>query len=240
MQSFIDFLFSIFLLSQLFSTLDQQIIPRLADGRSLFDAREKRSKSYLWTVFLAANITVASVIVFATWYYLTGLWQNGNGDPAFGMVERGGLVFCGVLVQPDDLLRFWIFVYRASPLTYFIDGMVVASLANTRIRCSAVQLLHIDIPRGSPATTTCGSYLGPFLRYAGGYVENPEATATERCLYCPVDRTNHLLLRFGIHAEQSAWQNVGYMSVYVVFNVLATYLIYWLARVPKRTGRERT
>ncbi|KAK8060980.1 hypothetical protein PG996_010910 [Apiospora saccharicola] len=113
-------------------------------------------------------------------------------------------------------------------------------LDNTRIRCSAVQLLHIDIPRGSPATTTCGSYLGPFLRYAGGYVENPEATATERCLYCPVDRTNHLLLRFGIHAEQSAWQNVGYMSVYVVFNVLATYLIYWLARVPKRTGRERT
>lgn len=49
-------------------------------------------------VFLAANIvieifwqTVASVIVFAAWYYLTGLRQNG--DASFGMVERGGLVF---------------------------------------------------------------------------------------------------------------------------------------------------
>ncbi|KAK8050931.1 hypothetical protein PG993_002316 [Apiospora rasikravindrae] len=293
MQSFINFLFSIFLISQLFSTLDQQIIPRLADGRSLFDAREKRSKSYSWAVFLATNIlveifwqTVASVIVFAAWYYFTGLWRNG--DPSFGTAERGGLVFvlvwlfclwittfsqavgvgiehaetavqiatlcfwlslvfCGVLVQPDDLPRFWIFVYRASPLTYFIDGMVVACLANTRIKCSVVQLLHIDIPHGlqsntsspsSPSasfTTTCGNYLGPFLQYAGGYVEDPADTG--RCLYCPVDQTNDLLLRFGIHTEQ-AWHNVGYMFVYVVFNILSIYLIYWLSRVPKKTGRK--
>ena len=98
MQGFINFLFSIFLISQLFSTLDQQIIPRLADGRALFEARERRSKCYSWTVFLAANIfvelfwqTVASVVIFVSWYYATGLWRNG--DPSFGMVERGGLVF---------------------------------------------------------------------------------------------------------------------------------------------------
>lgn len=98
MQGFINFLFSIFLNSQLFSTLDQQIIPRLAHNRSLFEARESRSKSYSWTVFLAANVivelwwqTVASVVVFVSWYYITLLWQNG--DASFGIVERGGLVF---------------------------------------------------------------------------------------------------------------------------------------------------
>lgn len=112
----------------------------------------------------------------------------------------------------------------------------MACLANTRIQCSDVQLLRIDIPRGS-AETTWSSYLGPFLQYAGGYVENPGAT--ERSFYCPVDQTNDFLLRFGIHAEQ-AWQNVGYMCVYIAFNVLATYLIYWLARVPKRAGRKHT
>lgn len=64
--------------------------------------------------------------------------------------------------------------------------MVVACLANTRIQCSGMQLLHI-----------------------------------------------------GIHAEQ-AWQNVGYMLVYVVSNVLATYIIYWLARVPRRTRRKHS
>lgn len=98
MQGFINFLFSIFLISQLFSTLDQQIIPRLTSGRALFEARERRSKSYSWTVFLAANIfvelywqTVASVIIFVSWYYPTGLWRNN--DPTFSTVERGGLAF---------------------------------------------------------------------------------------------------------------------------------------------------
>jgi ATP-binding cassette, subfamily G (WHITE), member 2, PDR len=108
MQGFINFLFSIFLITQLFSTLDQQIIPRLADGRSLFEAREKRSKSYSWTVFLAANVivelcwqTAASVLIFISWYYPTGLWQNS--DPSFGTVERGSLVF--VLIW---LFSLWI------------------------------------------------------------------------------------------------------------------------------------
>ncbi|KAI2615542.1 hypothetical protein GGR54DRAFT_294268 [Hypoxylon sp. NC1633] len=71
-QGFINFLFSIFLISQLFSTLDQQIIPRLANSRRLFE-------------------TVASIVIFVTWYYPTGLWRNG--DPSFDMAERGGLVF---------------------------------------------------------------------------------------------------------------------------------------------------
>jgi ATP-binding cassette subfamily G (WHITE) protein 2 (PDR) len=97
-QGFINYLFSIFLITQLFSTLDQQIIPRLADGRALYEARERKSKAYSWTVFLTANIiveicwqTIAAVVIFVTWYYPTGLWRNG--DASFGMAERGGLVF---------------------------------------------------------------------------------------------------------------------------------------------------
>jgi ABC-type multidrug transport system permease subunit len=42
----------------MFGTLDQQVIPRLIDGRDLFEAREQRSKSYSWTVFLTSNIIV--------------------------------------------------------------------------------------------------------------------------------------------------------------------------------------
>ncbi|KAI1410222.1 ABC-2 type transporter-domain-containing protein [Hypoxylon sp. FL1857] len=278
MQGFINFVFSIFLISQLFSTLDQQIIPRLTDGRSLFEAREMRSKSYSWSVFLTANIfvelfwqTVASVVIFVSWYYPTGLWRNG--DPSFGMIERGGLtftliwlfclwittfsqavgigiehaelavqiatlcfwlslVFCGVLVSPNNFPHFWIFVYRASPLTYFIDGMVLAGLANTRIECSNVELLHINPPSDVSSNPTCGEYLAPFLQYAGGSLKNPAATAD--CLYCQVDQTNHLLQQLGMETEH-AWRNVGYMVVYIVFNTLAVYAIYWFVRVPRRS-----
>lgn len=49
-------------------------------------------------VFISANIlvelfwqTFASILIFATWYYPTGMWRNG--DPSFGAVERGALTF---------------------------------------------------------------------------------------------------------------------------------------------------
>lgn len=73
-QGVTNIIFSMFLLTQMFGTLDQQVIPRIIDGRDLFEAREQRSKSYSWTVFLTSNIIVevlwqalASVLVFITW-----------------------------------------------------------------------------------------------------------------------------------------------------------------------------
>lgn len=93
-----NLIFSMFLLTQMFGTVDQQVIPRLANGRSLFEARERRSKSYSWVVFIGSNIlveivwqTIAAVLVFVAWYYPTGLWRNG--DIVFGITERGALSF---------------------------------------------------------------------------------------------------------------------------------------------------
>lgn len=111
--------------------------------------------------------------------------------------------------------------------------MVLACLANTHIECSEVQLLHINPPADSltlSSNLTCGEYLGAFANEAGGSLQNPESTTD--CLYCPVDQTNHLLQQLGMETEH-AWRNVGYMVVYIVFNTLAVYAIYWLVRVPK-------
>ena len=33
--------------------------------------------------------------------------------------------FCGVLASPDQMPRFWIFLYRASPLSYYVSGCPV-------------------------------------------------------------------------------------------------------------------
>ncbi|KUJ19331.1 ABC transporter Cdr4 [Mollisia scopiformis] len=272
-QGLTNIFFSVFLISQLFSTVDQQVIPRLTSSRALFEAREGRAKTYSWTMFIAANIlvelfwqTIASILIFATWYYPTGLWKNG--DPSFGAVERGALVFgliwlfclwistfsqavsvgiehaetavqiatllfwlslvfCGVLVSPKDLPRFWIFVYRASPLTYFIDGILAAGLANTSIRCSEIEFLRLNPPSG----LTCGDYLAPYIQFAGGYV-NDTAALTE-CLYCPFADSNSFLASRGINLV-GLWKNFGYLLAYVFFNVAATFSIFWLARVPKR------
>ncbi|KAJ8113402.1 hypothetical protein ONZ43_g5165 [Nemania bipapillata] len=218
-QGLTNDLFGIFLITQQFSTISQQIIPRLVDSRSLFEARERRNMSYSWYVFMASNIlvelwwqTVSAVLVFVSWYYPTGMWRNG--DSTFGTAERGAvtfiliwlfclwnstlsqalaagveqaetavqfatllfwltLVFCGILVTPDALPRFWIFMYRISPQTYLMNGLVLAGLANTEINCSPTDALQIDmLPNNA---TSCGSYLAEYVTTHGGYVINPEA-----------------------------------------------------------------
>lgn len=106
-QGITSLLFSIFLICQLFSVLSMLIIPRFIGGRDLFEARERDSRMYSWTVFLGANIlvefawlTIVTVFVFVPWYYPTGMY--GNGDSGFEQAERGGLAFLLVL-----LFIFW-------------------------------------------------------------------------------------------------------------------------------------
>lgn len=111
-QGLTSLLFSIFLLTQLFSTIDQLIIPRLVAGRELFEARERGTGAYGWAVFLASHMaielfwqTLISVPLFASWYFPTGLQDVDTAE--LGRAERGGLAF--VLV--------WLFNLWAATLS---------------------------------------------------------------------------------------------------------------------------
>ncbi|KAI4597290.1 hypothetical protein KJ359_004395 [Pestalotiopsis sp. 9143b] len=276
----VGLLFSIFLITSLFSTIDQLVIAYLDTRRGLFEARERNSKMYSWVVFVASNLivellwqTVISVPVFAAWYYPTGLQHNG--DATFGTMERGALswvliwlftlwastlsqafavgiehgevamqmatlfywltlVFCGILVSPDTLRRFWIFMYRVSPLTYLLEGLAVAGLAHTEVTCSVKNSLRIPLPPDS-AGASCGDYLAAFAESAGGVVLNPSSYSD--CRYCTVSSVDMILASFGM-SPQHTWRNVGILAVYVVFNILMTFGIYWLARVPKARSKR--
>jgi ABC-type multidrug transport system permease subunit len=112
-----------------------------------------------------------------------------------------------------------------------MNGMAVAGLVDTHVSCSAVEMLRIDLPGGlADAGTTCGAYLEPYIGIVGGYVVDPGAVGG--CEYCPVSETNVILKAFGMRLD-GPWRNVGYMVVYVVFNILAAFVFYWLGRVPK-------
>lgn len=137
----------------------------------------------------------------------------------------------------DNMPGFWTFMYYTSPLTYFVEGLAVAGLANAKMACSAREMLHIgEWPSDTNATATCGGYMQPFVEMAGGYVA--DSSATTDCRYCPFNSTNALLESLSIDPHKAAWNNVGYMMVYIIFNILATFCLYWLVRVPKR--RETT
>ena len=61
------------MVTTIFSTLVQQIMPLFVTQRSLYEVRERPSKAYSWKAFLIANIVVelpyqifASLLIFAT------------------------------------------------------------------------------------------------------------------------------------------------------------------------------
>ncbi|CEN62363.1 Putative Pleiotropic drug resistance proteins (PDR1-15), ABC superfamily [Aspergillus calidoustus] len=75
-QGFQDVLFSAFMLTSIFSTLVQQIMPKFVIQRSLYEVRERPSKAYSWAAFIIANVLVeipwqilAGILSWACYYF---------------------------------------------------------------------------------------------------------------------------------------------------------------------------
>lgn len=71
-----DLIFAVFMVSTIFTTIVQQIMPRFITQRELYEVRERPSKAYSWAAFIIANIvveipyqTVLGVVVWACFYF---------------------------------------------------------------------------------------------------------------------------------------------------------------------------
>lgn len=126
-------------------------------------------------------------------------------------------------------------MYRATPITYFVNAMVSTGIAGAQVQCSVKEIVQFDPPDGQ----SCGMYLRSYISTNGGSLLNPDAL--RGCQLCPVSSTDSLLARFGIF-YQDRWRNFGVSLIYSVFNVLGALVLYWSFRVPKRsrTAKENT
>lgn len=138
-----------------------------------------------------------------------------------------------VLASPSSLPRFWIFMYRLSPLTYQVSSMFSAAVAGTEIKCSDTELLRIPAQRGQ----TCGQYLASYTTMTGSRVVNPSSLDT--CLICPLSETNDFLRSLGIHYGDRWWQ-FGIQLGYIACNVVGMIGLYWITRVWGRARRVRS
>jgi ATP-binding cassette subfamily G (WHITE) protein 2 (PDR) len=270
-------LFSIFMLLTIFGQIVQQIMPHFVTQRSLYEVRERPSKTYSWKVFILSNIlvevpwnTLMAALIFFCWYYPIGLYRNAEATNA--VTERGGLmflfiwsflmftstfahfiiagmdsaenagnianlmfslclIFCGVLASPQSLPGFWIFMYRISPFTYLVSGVMSTGIANTAVVCADIEYLHFNPPSGS----TCGSYMNSYIDTAGGYLLDNN-TMTD-CSFCSLSSTNAFLARVSSYYDQR-WRNFGLMFAYIAFNVAGAIFFYWLIRVPKNSKKK--
>ncbi|GFF23501.1 ABC transporter CDR4 [Aspergillus udagawae] len=136
------------------------------------------------------------------------------------------LIFCGVLATPQSLPGFWIFMYRVSPFTYLVSGMLSTGVSGTNAVCDDVEFLHFD----PPGNLTCKDYMSDYISLRGGYLENPSATSD--CTFCTISSTDTFLAAVSSYYKD-AWRNFGIMWAFIIFNIFAAVFIYWLARVPK-------
>lgn len=143
------------------------------------------------------------------------------------------LIFCGVLATPQSLPGFWIFMYRVSPFTYLVSGMLAVGVANTDVQCAANEFLHF-VPR---AGQNCSEYLHDYISAVGGRLS--DQTTADECVYCPIADTNKFLE--GVSSKYSErWRNFGILWAYVIFNVIGALVLYWLVRVPKKgLGKQK-
>lgn len=136
------------------------------------------------------------------------------------------LLFNGVMQSPTALPGFWIFMYRVSPFTYWVAGIVSTQLHGKPVICSDVETSVFQPPAGQ----TCGQYLTRYLETAPGYLQNPNARAD--CAYCSLSNAGELLAGSNIYYSQ-AWRNFGIFWAYILFNVAAAVFLYWAFRVSK-------
>ncbi|KAL1844576.1 hypothetical protein VTK73DRAFT_2269 [Phialemonium thermophilum] len=139
------------------------------------------------------------------------------------------LIFCGVLQGPAALPGFWIFMYRASPFTYWVAGVVATQVHGRAIRCSARETSVFDPPPG----TTCGRYLAAYLQGgAPGTLQNPDATSA--CRYCQLSVADQYLAQSRIYWGDR-WRNYGILWGYFAFNIFVAISTYYVFRVRRWT-----
>jgi ATP-binding cassette subfamily G (WHITE) protein 2 (SNQ2) len=106
-------------------------------------------------------------------------------------------LFNGVVRPYSMLPDFWKYwLYWLNPSTYWIGGMLAATLDGIPIHCTPEETARFN----SPPNQTCQDYAGTFAELAGGYFLNP--TATSDCHYCPYSNGTQYLQTLSISADQ--------------------------------------
>ncbi|RMZ74607.1 ABC transporter CDR4 [Pyrenophora seminiperda CCB06] len=170
-------------------------------------------------MFLLFTSTFSAMII-------SGLDTAETGGNLANLMFSLCLIFCGVLAQPSTFPRFWIFMYRVSPFTYLVSGLLSAGLANNVVTCAPNELIHFEPAQGS----TCDKYMSPYISTYGGKLSNPNATSD--CQFCTISETNTFLKAIS-SSYDDYWRNFGILWVYVIFNIVMALVLYWLVRMPK-------
>lgn len=111
-----------------------------------------------------------------------------------------------------------------NPSTYWIGGVLAATLKGVPVECQPSETAQFDTPPGQ----TCNSYAGGFLSKSPGYLLNPDATSG--CMYCPYSTGDDYLATLNISASDK-WRDFGIFLAFCVSNWALVYFFIWCVRI---------
>ncbi|CAN6607203.1 protein Snq2p [Trichomonascus vanleenenianus] len=134
------------------------------------------------------------------------------------------IAFCGVMQPVSQMPGFWTFMYKVSPYTYFIQNYMAIVMHDRPVNCAASEWNIFQPPQGM----TCGDFAGAFTQTVGGFLQNPNDTSD--CHFCKFKTGDDYLASVGA-SYSYRWRNIGFICVYIVFNIVAMLALYYLFRV---------
>ncbi|KAH6949769.1 multidrug resistance protein CDR1 [Ilyonectria sp. MPI-CAGE-AT-0026] len=174
-------LFGVFIFLTIFSQVVDQILPVFVSQRTMYEARERPSKSYSWMAFLGANMIVEafwnsifSLLSFLFWYFPMGLYRNARYTDAEH--SRGVLVF----------LFVWVFFLFSSTFAH----LIIAGIHSAEVAGGIVGLLTVMMftfcgilasPEQMPGFWIFMYRVNPFTYFVDGFVGTALSNAPATC-----------------------------------------------------------
>ena len=143
-----------------------------------------------------------------------------------GLFFNFSVSFCGVLQRPNLMPGFWKFMWRTSPLTYFVGNELSVLLHDRPVVCSETEYNYLQPPSG----LTCGDFLEDYFKTNTGYVNNPNATSD--CAVCQYSVGDDYLESIGVFYGDR-WRNIGLFCAYIIFNLFLMNSLYYVFRVKR-------
>ena len=134
-------------------------------------------------------------------------------------------LFNGVVRPYSALPVFWRYwMYYVNPSTYWIGGVLAATMHGIPVECTVEETARFDSPPGQ----TCMDYAGAFAEAAKGHLLNPQAT--EDCQYCPFQVSDQYLASLNIQADEK-WRDFGIFLAFCISNWMLVYFFIYCVRV---------
>lgn len=135
-------------------------------------------------------------------------------------------LFNGVVRPYSQLSVFWKYwMYYVNPSTYWIGGVMAATLPSVRVECAPQEAAHFDPPPGQ----TCVQYAGDFVAQAArGYLTNPDGTGD--CGYCPYRTGVEYMATLNV-VPSDKWKYLAIFLAFCISNWALVYFFIYTVRV---------